>query len=293
MTRPLISIVIPTLDQAPFLPATLESLRAQRYEPLELFVQDGGSTDGTIEILEASGIPFVSQSDRGQADAINRGLRRARGEILAYLNSDDLLLPGALDAVAEAFADPKVRFVYGRAIYVDEAGRTVGPYLTRPWDPERLADLCYIAQPAAFWRRSLWRDVGEFDETLHHTMDYDYWLRVAERVAPHEVVHLDRELAAARLHAGAKTMAGWDRALEEILDLVRRRRGYVSLWWLVAKWDQKRDGRNQALAPHAVPWSAYPPAVLEFLKRNPPRLWARGLRGAPRGLLRRLSRRGP
>lgn len=291
MTRPALSLVVPTLNQAAYLPATLASVAAQRYEPLDLWVQDGGSNDGTLEILRASGVPFASERDRGQADAINRGLRRARGEVLGYLNSDDLLLPGALDAVAEAFANPEVLFVYGRAVYVDAEGRTVGPYLTRPWDAERLGDLCYVAQPAAFFRRALWRVVGEFDETLHHTMDYDWWLRASERLRPEQVVYLDRELAAARLHPEAKTVAGWDRALEEILDLVKRRRGYVSLWWLVAKWDHRVDGRNQALAPHPVPWRAYPPALLEFLRRNPPRQWPRGLKGALKGLAKRVAAR--
>lgn len=288
MSGPIISITTPTLNQAAFLPATLASVKAQGYGPLDFWVQDGGSTDGTIEILKGAGVAWISERDRGQADAINRGLRRARGEVLGYLNSDDLLLDGALHAVAEAFADPKVKFVYGRAVYVDAAGRRVAPYLTAPWDSERLADLCYVAQPAAFFRRALWREVGEFDETLHHTMDYDWWLRASERLAPDEVVYLDRELAAARLHPDAKTVAGWTRALDEIVDLVKRRRGYVSLWWLVAKWDQKLDGRNQALAPHPVPWRAYPPALVEFLRRNPPRYWPRGLRGLARGFVKRL-----
>ena len=289
---PTISLVTPSLNQGNFLRATIESVLAQGVPGLDLFVQDGGSTDGTLEILRSyeGRVAFVSEKDRGQADAINRGLRRARGEILGYLNSDDVLRPGALSAVGEAFAaHPEVLFVWGRAAYLDAEGRTVSPYLVREDALACLADSCFVAQPAAFFRRKVWEEVGEFDETLHHTMDYDYWLRIAARYGPSCGLFLDRELAGARLHEDAKTVAGWDRALDEIMDLVKRRTGYVSLWWCVAKWDHRLDGRSQATDPHAVPWRAYPPALLEFLRRNPPGLWPRGLRNATRGFRKRLA----
>jgi len=289
---PTISLVTPSLNQGNFLRATIESVLAQEVPGLDLFVQDGGSTDGTLAILRSyeGRVTFVSEKDRGQADAINRGLRRARGEVLGYLNSDDVLRPGALVAVGEAFAaHPEVLFVWGRAAYLDAEGRTVSPYLVREDALAGLADSCFIAQPAAFFRRKVWEEVGEFDETLHHTMDYDYWLRIAARYGPSCGLFLDRELAGARLHEDAKTVAGWDRALDEIMDLVKRRTGYVSLWWCVAKWDHRLDGRSQATDPHPVPWRAYPPAFLEFLRRNPPGLWPRGLRNAARGFRKRLA----
>ncbi len=289
---PTISLVTPSLNQGGFIRETIESVLSQDYPALDYFVQDGGSTDGTLDVLASFGerVRWVSEKDRGQADAINRGLRRARGEVLGYLNSDDVLRPGALRAVGEAFAAHiGTLFVWGRAAYVDAEGRTVSPYLVRPDALDRLADSCFIAQPAAFFRRRVHDEVGEFDETLHHTMDYDFWLRIAGRFGASCGLFLDRELAGARLHAGAKTVAGWDRALEEIFDVVKRRTGYVSLWWCVAKWDHLRDGRSQATDPHPVPWSAYPPALLEFLRRNPPGLWPRGLRGFWRGLGKRLE----
>lgn len=292
---PRISIVTPSLDQAPFVAATVESVLLQDYPDLELLVQDGGSTDGSVEVLRGFGerVDLRVEPDRGQADAINRGFRRATGEVLGYLNSDDLLLPGALRAVGAAFAaSPATVLVYGRAVYVGPDGERLTPVLTGPWEPERLPDHCFVAQPAAFWRRRVLEEVGGFDETLHHTMDYDYWLRIAARYGQGPVLHLDRELAAARLHPQAKSVGAWDRGLAEVLSLVKRRAGYVSLWWLVAKWDHVVDGRHQAVAPHPVPWSAYPPAVAEFLLRNPPRLWGRGLGGAWRGLRKRLSAPG-
>ncbi|HKC23704.1 MAG TPA: glycosyltransferase family 2 protein [Thermoanaerobaculia bacterium] len=291
---PTISLVTPSLDQARYIRATIDSVLGQGYAGLDYFIQDGGSTDGTLEILAeyAGRVPYVSEPDRGQADAINRGLARASGEVLGYLNSDDLLLPGALAAVGDTFAsDPDLVFVYGRAIYIDAEGRRLGPYLTRPYDAGALASFCFVAQPAAFFRRRVWEEIGPFDASLHHTMDYDFWLRLASRYPPERVRYIDRELAAARLHPDAKTVAGWGRALEEILDLVKRRTGYVSLWWCVAKWDHEIDGRNQVIAPHPVPWRAYPPALWEFLRRNGlrPGLWWRGLKGAIPGLKKRLS----
>ena len=289
---PSISLVTPSLNQGKFIRATIESVLSQAYSDLDYRVQDGGSTDETMAVLKKyeSRVPFGSEKDAGQADAINKGLSRATGEVLGYLNSDDVLRPGALAAVGEAFAsDPDLVFVWGRASYLDEEGKTVSPYLAHPDAIERIADACFIAQPAAFFRRKVWEEVGPFDVALHHTMDYDYWLRIAARYPASRMRFLDCELAGCRMHADAKTVAGWGRALDEIMDLVKRRTGYVSLWWCVAKWDHLTDGRSQATDPHPVPWRAYPPAIVEFLRRNPPRLWSRGLRGARRALRTRLS----
>jgi len=290
---PSISLVTPSLNQGKFIRATIESVLSQEYPNLDYRVQDGGSTDGTLAVLREfePRVPFVSESDRGQTDAINKALERATGDVLGYLNSDDILLPGALAAVGEALAaNPDLLFVWGRASYLDEAGNVVSPYLVRPDALERLADACFIAQPAAFFRRQVWDEIGPFDESLHHTMDYDYWLRIAERYPRSKMRFLDRELAGCRMHADAKTVAGWTRALDEIFALVKRRTGYVSLWWCVAKWDHLTDGRSQATHPHPVPWRAYPPALREFLRRNPARLWGRGLKGAFGALGKRLDR---
>jgi glycosyltransferase involved in cell wall biosynthesis len=290
---PAISLVTPSLNQGKFIRSTIESVLAQDYPAIEYFVQDGGSTDGTLEVLKeyADRVPFVSEKDRGQADAINRGLGRTTGEVLGYLNSDDVLLPGALRAVGEVFAsDPDLLFVFGRARYIDEEGKPLAPYLTRPDAIECLSDACFIAQPAAFFRRSVWNELGTFDESLHHTMDYDYWLRFGARYGPSRARYIDRELAGARMHADAKTVAGWSRALEEIMDLVKRRTGYVSLWWCVAKADHEVDGRSQATDPHPVPWRAYPRALVEFLRRNPGRsdVWLKAMKGMLRRLLKRI-----
>jgi glycosyltransferase involved in cell wall biosynthesis len=291
---PSISLVTPSLNQGKFIRATVESVLSQGYPDLDYRVQDGGSTDGTLVVLREfeARVAFVSEGDRGQADAINRGLSKATGEVLGYLNSDDVLVPGALAAVGEVFAsDPELMFAWGRASYLDEAGRVVSPYLVRPDAIERLADACFIAQPAAFFRRKVWEEIGPFDESLHHTLDYDYWLRIGARFPRSKMRFLDRELAGCRMHADAKTVAGWSRALDEIFALVKKHTGYVSLWWCVAKWDHRIDGRSQATDPHPVPWRVYPPAIVEFLRRNPIRLWPRGLSRARAGLRKRLGGR--
>jgi glycosyltransferase involved in cell wall biosynthesis len=291
-SMPKISLVTPSLNQGKFIRATIESVLSQGYPDLDYRVQDGGSTDGTLTLLRTyeERVPFVSEKDAGQADAINKGLSRATGEVLAYLNSDDILTPGALAAVGEAFAsDPNLMLVWGRASYLNEVGAPVSPYLVRSDAVERLADACFIAQPAAFFRRKVWEEIGPFDASLHHTMDYDYWLRIAERYPRSSMRFLDRELAGCRMHADAKTVAGWSRALDEIMELVKRRTGYVSLWWCVAKWDHLTDGRSQATDPHPVPWRAYPPAILEFLRKNPARLWGRGLKGGFGAIGKRLA----
>ena len=289
---PKISLVTPSLNQGKFIRATIESVLSQSYPNLDYRVQDGGSTDGTLTVLRTYEglVPFVSEKDAGQADAINRGFAGAEGDVLGYLNSDDVLRPGALTDVGEAFArDPELLFVWGRASYLNEVGAPVSPYLVRPDAIERLADACFIAQPAAFFRRKVWEEIGPFDASLHHALDYDYWLRIAARYPRSSMLFLDRELAGCRMHADAKTVAGWSRALEEIMDLVKRRTDYVSLWWCVAKWDHRTDGRSQATDPHPVPWRAYPPAIVEFLRRNPARLWRRGLKGGFGALARRLG----
>jgi len=289
---PSISLVTPSLNQGKFIRATIESVLSQGYPALDYSVQDGGSTDGTLDVLRSFGdrVRWVTEEDEGQAHAINVGLRRSTGNVLGYLNSDDVLFPGALRAVGETFAArPDAVFVWGRAAYLDAGGSPLSSYLTSPDAMRLLADSCLVAQPAAFFRRTVWEEVGEFDEALHHTMDYDYWLRIAARYGPERCLYLDRELAGARMHEDAKTVAGWERALEEIFDLVKRRTGYVSLWWCVAKWDHLLDGRSQATSPHPVPWSAYPRALGEFFRLNPPSLWARGFRSPIRGLRKRLG----
>lgn len=214
-----VSIVVPSYQQAAFLPATLASLEAQAGVELEIIIQDGGSTDGSVEIIRefaarsVAKIIWESRSDGGQSPAINCGLRKATGEIVGYLNSDDVLYPGALAAVAACFnREPATMLVYGNGDYLDAAGGVLSPYPVEAWDLERLRLSCYICQPACFWRRELHGRLGWFDETLWGAFDYDFWLRVGRH---EQAAHLDRALAGSRCHTDAKTFSQRGRLWEE------------------------------------------------------------------------------
>ncbi|XHR28853.1 MAG: glycosyltransferase [Chthoniobacteraceae bacterium] len=229
------SVIIPSYRQARFIRDTIESLLAQNRADLEILVFDGGSDDGTVDILESYGnnIEYVSRPDGGQTDAINQGLRRARGEVLAYLNSDDVYFPGALDCVERHFdAHPDSLAVYGAAWHLYEDGSKMKRYPTEPWDYRRLLETCYLCQPAVFWRRELMERCGTFDDRLNWAMDYEYWLR-AGRSARFDYLE-DAVLAGSRLHEGTKTLSQRVRVHEEILNVVMRHASEPPVKWLLA-----------------------------------------------------------
>lgn len=205
---PKISIVTPSFNQARFLEQTIRSVIEQDYPNLEYIVIDGGSSDNSVEIIrkyEQHLASWVSERDSGQADAIAKGFGMATGDILCWLNSDDVLYPGALQAVADCFAaDAECGCVYGRAMYTTEDGAEVCEYPTGEFDFERLAVFNFICQPATFFRRSVYEAVGGVDRTLRFSMDYDLWIRMA-RVA--RFCYLPELLATYRLHLDSKTVS--------------------------------------------------------------------------------------
>jgi glycosyltransferase involved in cell wall biosynthesis len=204
----------------------------QDYPRIEYLVMDGGSTDDTLAILRSYGdrLVWVSEPDHGQTDAINKGWRRARGAIIAYLNSDDTYLPGAVErAVAGLRAHPEAGAVYGEGYHVDETGRVIDRYPTEPFDMARLAQTCFICQPTVFLRREIVERLGFLDGSLRYCMDYDLWIRLA-RISP--FVHLPEYLATTRLHADAKTLARRAPVHDEILRTVHRHFGRVTSQWV-------------------------------------------------------------
>ncbi|MGA7984515.1 MAG: glycosyltransferase family 2 protein, partial [Burkholderiales bacterium] len=221
---PGISLVTCSYRQAPFLEATLRSVIGQRYPALEYIVVDGGSDDGSREIIErhsASLAYWVSEPDDGQTDALRKGFERASGDILGWLCSDDLLLPGALRAVAAYFrAHPDALAVFGDALWIDRDGRLLRPKREMAFNRfVFLHDHNYVPQPSMFWRRELFQAVGGLDCAFDLAMDADLWERFSRRT---RIQHLPRYLSCMRFYAEQKTRRRReDQALEDAI--IRRR----------------------------------------------------------------------
>jgi glycosyltransferase involved in cell wall biosynthesis len=224
---PLVTIVTPSYNQAHFLEDTICSVLAQDYPRIEYIIIDGGSTDGSLEIIQryAENLAWwVSEPDRGQTDAINKGFNRAKGEILAWLNSDDTYLDGAIyQAVAFLSNNSDVGMVYGDANLIDEQGEIIGRFPAKQTDLRRLMrGYVHIPQQASFFRNDLWHKVGPLDPTFFFAMDYDLWVRLA-KIAP--IRYYPRLWANFRLHGGAKTVAADDRCWPEMVRVHRREGG--------------------------------------------------------------------
>src|ERR1039458_5613191 len=235
--EPLVSIVTPSYNQGGFIRATIESVLAQTYPHVEYLVVVGGSTDATASILGEFGdsISWVSEPDRGQSHAINKGFQRARGEIVSWLNSDDLLAPHAAALAVAAFAErPDAGFVYGDAYTIDESGYVDGRIESPDPDPWRLANTYdYVPQPGSFFRRSALGAVGWIDESLHWTMDWDIFMRLS---LAFESVHIPAIMAYARIHDAAKTSSGGLSRLAEIDRFIRTysERRFANVFWRYA-----------------------------------------------------------
>lgn len=205
---PRLAIVTPSFNQGKFLPATVGSVLAGRERvEVDYFVQDGGSTDETVAFLESGqpkGFRWAQEKDGGQADAINKGFGKCRGEIMAWLNSDDLYAPGALDFVAEYFrGHPEVDVLYGHRIVIDEEGREVGRWVLPSTAHEVLDYFDYIPQETLFWRRGLWEKVGGVRPDFQFSVDWDLLRRF--RAAGARFARVPYFLGCFRIHAGQKT----------------------------------------------------------------------------------------
>lgn len=204
----LVSIITPSFNQVAFLEQTMRSVLEQEHAQVEYLVVDGGSTDGSVDLIRRYSDRlawWVSEKDSGQAEAINKGMSRAHGEILAWLNSDDVYLPGAVNAAVEAFAqNPDAAVVYGDTVAIDAAGQTINALRYRQLSLQDLLCFQIIGQPAVFMRAVAFREAGGLDPRLHLLLDHQLWIKLAARGA---IVHLDKTLAAARFHPAAKNRA--------------------------------------------------------------------------------------
>ncbi len=229
MALPALSIVTPSFNQGEFIETTIRSVLDQGYPRLEYLVMDGGSTDGTLAILRRyqDRLTWTSGRDGGQGAALNEGFRRTRGDVIGWINSDDVYDPDAFRTVAEYFAEhPEVEWLYGRCPIIDGAGRVCKRWITRykefwmrRFSYRRLLIENYIPQPAVFFRRRLLERVGAIDVSYQHAFDYHLWLRLGAVSAP---VMIDRVLACFRVHDSSKTSAGYYRSFTEELEAARR-----------------------------------------------------------------------
>ncbi len=240
MLLPSMAIVTPSLNQARFLERTITGVLEQEYPGLRYWIQDGGSTDGSLEIIarhEARLAGWESAPDKGHADAVNRGFSRIEGEVMAFINSDDYYLPGALRAVGEAFAaDPALDMLYGDAVYVDPGDRPLVVDVLPEYNWEDLRRVCIVPQQACFWRRRAWEAAGGLGRELWFSFDWEFFLKVAEHG---RVRHLPRLLAAYRHHPLTKTSTGLDRWMTDDRKLRERflgRPDWNTADWLRMKW---------------------------------------------------------
>ncbi|MFQ5616913.1 MAG: glycosyltransferase family 2 protein, partial [Anaerolineales bacterium] len=264
----LVSIITPSYNQAEYLEQTIRSVLCQDYPNIEYVIVDGGSTDGSVEIIQkyAGRLAWwVSEPDGGQAEAINKGFARARGEIVAWLNSDDLYAPGAVaQAVAELGKRPGAGMVYGNAVSINRKGRPLNDMVFANWGLEGLAAFEIICQPAVFMRRDALEQAGYLDTSYHLLLDHHLWLRIAGNAG---VWHMPKVWAFSRHHPEAKNVALAEKFGEE---------AYRILSWLSA---QPFDERPAGAAAQGKP------CLGAVFSRNRRRVWAAAHRFNARYLL--------
>jgi glycosyltransferase involved in cell wall biosynthesis len=219
--HPLVSIITPSYNQAKYLENTIQSIIAQGYPNIEYILIDGVSNDGSIEIIKKYSEYiswWISEKDNGQAEAINKGFIKAHGDIIAWVNSDDLLLPNAINQAVDFLAqNPDIQMVYSNAITIDSEGRPLNKLQFGEWGLREFMRFQIICQPAVFMRRSILDHIGYLDPTYHYMLDHHLWLRIASN---HQVKHVDQFWAAARHHPQAKNVSHPEGFSDETLRLL-------------------------------------------------------------------------
>jgi glycosyltransferase involved in cell wall biosynthesis len=240
---PKIAIVTPSFNHARFLGATIDSVLNQNFPNLFYHVQDGNSPDGTVKILQGYGdrISWRSEPDQGQSDAINQGFSGLDSDIMAYLNSDDTLLPGTLAYVTNFFkARPDVDVVYGNRIFINYEGLEIGRAVLPAHSKKALLYAGYIPQETMFWRRRVWDTIGPMDLNFHYALDWDFMLRA--QAAGFKFARAPRFLACFRVHDQQKTTRNYDVGRSETTALRRKYLGYMPSQWEIYR----------AIAPYLV-----------------------------------------
>jgi len=298
---PLISIVTPSLNQASFIESTIRSVVQQKGVHLEYIVVDGGSLDRTVDILRKYGshLKWISEPDEGQADALNKGFRLARGAILGWLNADDLYCPGVLSKVVKEFKeDPDLMMLYGDAHHVDREGSFLEKYPTAEVRLESLAFHCFICQPSCFFRRSLVETAGYLDVHLNYALDLDLWIRLGklQKQNPRWKFRYVRELfALTRMHRDNKTLSKRQESLQEIIEVVRRYFGHVPYNWVYRLVESAGGTYDGYFRRSPLKFSLFLKSVIKWMwfNRNDPGFILCFLKDcllSPRTSMQRLSR---
>ncbi len=280
---PLVSIITPSYNQSAFLEAAIQSVLSQDYPNLEYIIIDGGSTDGSQDIIRAHASRlayWVSEPDRGQADAINKGLSRARGEFVAWLNSDDVYLPGALRrAVSVLQSDPALGMVYGDLNSINPTGETFHTITYAQYDLADFLAFRIIGQPAVFMRRSVLERAGPLDPSYKYLLDHHLWIRISRIAA---VKYVPEAWAAARIHPAAKNVAQasafgeevyrileWAQAQLDLAAIIQAnpRRVWAGAHRLNARYLLDGGAYAQSLRSYAKAFAAQPAYALHHWKR--------------------------
>ena len=225
-----VSVITPSYNQVEFIKRSVESVLSQQGDfELEYIVIDGDSTDGTREFLEgfSDRLRLISEADEGQSDAINKGLALAGGEVVCWLNADDILAEGCLQNVVAVFkSEPETRWVYGKVNIIDKDDREIRRFVTwykslrmAPFSYSRLIQENWISQMGVFWRRSFGEQIGPLNVNLHYSMDYDYWMRFAQVSLGR---YIPKQLASFRWHDQSKTCNHYAKQMTESYRLAKK-----------------------------------------------------------------------
>lgn len=268
MGQPIVTIVTPSYNQGEFIRATIESVLAQDYPDIEYIVMDGGSTDRTAAIAAeyASRLTWISERDRGQAHAVNKGFQRAKGDIVAWLNSDDILLPGAVARAVKAFADAPATIgaIYGEGYLMDREGRFTRAFpATEPFNLWKLTYLSdYVLQQSTFFRRAAVEEVGWLDEELHYALDWDLLIKLGKRFGLH---YVPEYFGALREYPEAKSFAGSHARIAEIRRVLERHTGLERApgYWTYGLRNLYENWKQRCEQPRPV-WLRVPARIAGF-----------------------------
>ncbi len=234
--KPLVSIITPSFNQGVFIEETIQSVLSQDYQAIEYIIVDGGSTDSTLEVLRRydGKIRWISEPDRGQADAVNKGMGMARGAIIGWLNSDDTYNPGAVGTAVKYFlAHPEIVMLYSDAYFINKSSHIIGEYQTKGFTLKHLSRRCIICQPSVFMRANVIGDIGRLNTDLHTCMDYEYWIRIGKAFPQNRIAYIKGTyFANSRVYKENKTFGMRKKVYEEVMMMQKKYFGRIATRWI-------------------------------------------------------------